>query len=102
MKKSVLFFFALPLTVLSFSAAAHGHGGHHGDRRARYDNACEQVCGAGFFYDRRGNLFNGREIVCKKYPKPCGYDCTRGWNIEQAPSPDRPYTCQTAVQESPF
>ena len=54
MKKSVLFFFALPLTVLSFSAAAHGHGGHHGDRRARYDNACEQVCGAGFFYDRRG------------------------------------------------
>lgn len=78
MKKSVLFFFAASFAALSFAAAAHGCSGHHGNRRARYDDACRQACGAGFFYDRRGNLFNGREIVCTKYPKPCGYECTRG------------------------
>ena len=63
------------------------------------DNAmCKQICGSGFVYDRPGAKFGGKEKVCTRYPKSCGYNCTTGWDIVYGTGVDQPYTCQTAIQ----
>lgn len=58
---------------------------------------CIQICGEGFVYDRPGAKLNGREKVCTRYPKPCGYACTVDWQIDYLVN-NTEYTCQTAVQ----
>ena len=58
---------------------------------------CIKYCGEGFHYDRPGDKRNGQELVCTKYPKSCGYDCTTGWDIDYLVKGTN-YTCQTAIQ----
>jgi len=58
---------------------------------------CVRLCGSGFYYDRPGEKNNGQELVCTKYPKSCGYDCTTGWDIQYLVQGTN-YTCQTAIQ----
>ena len=58
---------------------------------------CVRLCGDGFSYDRPGAKNNGQELVCTKYPKSCGYDCTTGWDIQYLVQGTN-YTCQTAIQ----
>ena len=59
---------------------------------------CVRLCGSGFYYDRPGEKNNGQELVCTKYPKSCGYDCTTGWDIQYLVQ-GTDYTCQTAIQK---
>ena len=59
---------------------------------------CVRLCGSGFYYDRPGEKNNGQELVCTKYPKSCGYDCTTGWDIQYLVQGTN-YTCQTAIQK---
>ena len=59
---------------------------------------CIKYCGEGFHYDRPGDKRNGQELVCTKYPKSCGYDCTTGWDIDYLVKGTN-YTCQTAIQD---
>ncbi|MBQ8346622.1 MAG: hypothetical protein IJY17_03400, partial [Alphaproteobacteria bacterium] len=58
---------------------------------------CIKYCGEGFHYDRPGDKRNGQELVCTKYPKSCGDDCTTGWDIDYLVQGTN-YTCQTAIQ----
>lgn len=58
---------------------------------------CVRICGNGYHYDRGGDLMNGQERVCTRYPLKCGYNCTRGWDIRTLVNGTL-YTCQEAVQ----
>ena len=62
------------------------------------DTGCLMNCGQGFSYSRPGAKNNGKELVCTKYPKECGYGCTTGWDIDYLVNGTN-YTCQTAVQK---
>lgn len=66
---------------------------------------CRKICGDDpswgnqrFYYDRPGAMFGGKEEVCTRYPKSCGYGCTYGWTFVYGTSINQPYTCQTAKQ----
>ena len=61
------------------------------------DTGCLMNCGQGFSYSRPGAKNNGKELVCTKYPKECGYGCTTGWDIDYLVNGTN-YTCQTAIQ----
>ena len=67
------------------------------DSRQYLNTSCKKHCGRGYFYDRRGELRNGEERVCTKYPLKCGYECTYSWNIRYLVN-NTDYTCQEAVQ----
>ena len=58
---------------------------------------CVKLCGDGYFYDRPGAKRNGAEIVCTRYPLPCNYACTIGWNFQYLID-GTDYTCQEAIQ----
>ena len=63
------------------------------------DADCRRICGNnGFYYDRPGAKLNGKERVCTRYPKSCGYGCTTGWDIDYLVN-GTVYTCQTAIQK---
>lgn len=63
------------------------------------DADCRRICGnEGFYYDRPGDLKGGKERVCTRYPKSCGYGCTTGWDIKTLVNGTL-YTCQTAIQK---
>ena len=98
MKKIILMFFLAFFTIASFPTFAQNLPFSQLTKEQK-DERCRQACGhKGFFYDRMGAKFAGQEIVCTRYPDPCGYNCTKGWNIRYAESLGNPYTCQTAVQ----
>lgn len=61
------------------------------------DARCISNCGEGFKYDRMGGKNKGKEVVCTKYPKSCGWNCTTGWNITYLVDGTN-YTCQQAYQ----
>ena len=69
-----------------------------GEEKIQKENGCKQYCGNGFHYDRPGRKNDRQEIVCTKYPNPCGYKCTVSWKIDYLVKGTN-YTCQTAVQK---
>ena len=69
------------------------------NEKAERDADCVSLCGQGYYYDRPGAKNGGQELVCTKYPKPCGYNCTVGWKFRYLVNGTN-YTCQEAVQVS--
>ena len=68
------------------------------DEKAERDADCVRLCGQGYYYDRPGAKNNGQELVCTKYPLPCGYGCTVGWKFRYLVNGTN-YTCQEAIQQ---
>lgn len=81
--------FFLPLMLLSSAASAQ-------EALLLYDLKCEELCGAGFLYDRTVTG-DKTEHICVKYPLVCGQSCTTDWKISRV-AQDSAYSCHTAVQ----